>query len=309
MKHYAQCLLVLTTAMLLLITVAQAGWLQTNGPHAPAVNSMVVKGPDVYAATNMGVFRSSDSGNSWTFVSAGPTIEHDGVRCLVADNAGLYGGTRYNGVFRSTDDGATWIRTGLATGQVFTLMVTGSSVYAGTNEGAFRSDDEGVTWVSLNEGLTNLHGRCFIQKGSYLFVGTDDGVFRSSDNGTTWTRASSGLANLYMCGFATAGDYLFASTWNDCVYRSLDDGATWIKCGNGLSSIRQIICYAVDGGNIYGGSVNGGVYFSSNNGDSWTQKNSGLTGRYVSSIALFGSRMLVGTSGRGVSVSDDAGLS
>jgi ligand-binding sensor domain-containing protein len=67
----------------------------------------------VYAATNEGVFRSSDSGTSWESRSTGLPPGAT-VTCLAVDpfdTASIFAGVdsdTYQGVYRSTDVGLSW---------------------------------------------------------------------------------------------------------------------------------------------------------------------------------------------------------
>jgi pimeloyl-ACP methyl ester carboxylesterase len=70
----------------------------------------------------------------------------------------LYAGTPLEGVFKSTDAGATWsaANVGLPDAGVYALATdpgTPQTLYAGTLRGVFKSTDGGSTWNALNTGL------------------------------------------------------------------------------------------------------------------------------------------------------------
>ncbi|MEO0077884.1 MAG: T9SS type A sorting domain-containing protein, partial [candidate division WOR-3 bacterium] len=98
----------------------------------------------------------------------------------------VYVGTS-NGVFRSTDAGATWSATSL-TQQTRSLAIDPNhpeSIFAGTyGQGVYASTNAGTTWTPMNEGLTNprilsMSLRPGIE--NTIFVGTEGGsVFRTS---------------------------------------------------------------------------------------------------------------------------------
>ena len=72
----------------------------------------------LYAGTSNGVFKSTDSGESWTRTSNGLTNKH--VFTLAIDPhtpTTIYAGARDYGVFKSTDGGMNWtvVNTGLRT--------------------------------------------------------------------------------------------------------------------------------------------------------------------------------------------------
>src|SRR5690348_16242923 len=86
------------------IPYAHAQWVPTNGPTGGTVNSIVVKGTDLYAATTIGAFRSTDHGQSWTVNS----IMSGGVIALTISDNAIIAASGSAGFFRSTDNGETW---------------------------------------------------------------------------------------------------------------------------------------------------------------------------------------------------------
>ena len=57
------------------------------------------------------------------------------VRCFAVNGSNFFAGTEGGGVFRSSNNGASWtaVNTGLASTNVYALAVTGSNLFAGTN--------------------------------------------------------------------------------------------------------------------------------------------------------------------------------
>jgi hypothetical protein len=98
----------------------------------------------------------------------------------------VYAGTN-NGLFRSTDAGATWAVTSI-TQQVRALVVDPvhtANVYAGTyGAGVYASTDGGTTWSPMNTGLTcNKVLSLALRPGAEntLYAGTEGGsVFRTT---------------------------------------------------------------------------------------------------------------------------------
>ena len=99
------------------------------------------------------ILRSTDNGDSW---SASPLriTGHSMVDCLAIDSAGtIYAGTRYGGIFRSTDEGASWnpFNSGLTNLQINSIAVTpaGYIVVATVDNGIFRSRIAPVAHVAV----------------------------------------------------------------------------------------------------------------------------------------------------------------
>lgn len=116
-------------------------------PAAPGV---------VYAVAGKGdIYRTADGAKSWTLVRSGEIKDFaidpaQPERLFVATKEGLY---------RSTDSGATWARVskGIQGEDVERVVVspTGSKVFCGTFEGVSFSTDGGDTWKAMNDGLMN----------------------------------------------------------------------------------------------------------------------------------------------------------
>jgi photosystem II stability/assembly factor-like uncharacterized protein len=100
----------------------------------------------VFAATEKGLFRSTDTGASWIRVGAraGTGIEDEDVQAVAIDPAtgAVYAGG-FHGVFKSADGGVTWapLRDGLLHQDVRALVVAGAParLWAGTAGGSVYS--------------------------------------------------------------------------------------------------------------------------------------------------------------------------
>lgn len=176
-----------------------ASWQRVLGwiPHSPCdaetvaidpLDANIVYGgtrnPDTYPELG-GIFRSV-GGVTWTRLMTTPQ-----VNALAIDPVNtniLYVATETEGIFKSTDSGATWatINTGLTPLAVRALAIDPtqpSTIYAGTWEGGvFKSVDSGLHWSEFNEGLTNRYVLSLAidpTEARVLYVGTNQGgVFK-----------------------------------------------------------------------------------------------------------------------------------
>ena len=73
------------------------------------VYSIVQSGNVLFAATDFGVYRSSNNGDQW-YPSTGDSLYWP-VYSLAESNGMLFAGTSGTGVYRSTDNGNSWIAT------------------------------------------------------------------------------------------------------------------------------------------------------------------------------------------------------
>jgi len=115
---------------------------------------------------------------------------------------------------------AQWVQpNGPYGGFVYALAVSGTNIFAGTNDGVYLSTNNGTSWTEVDSGLTYTYVQALAVSGTNLFAGTDAGVFLSTNNGTSWKEASTGLTNTYVNALAVSGMNLFAGTWSGGVWR------------------------------------------------------------------------------------------
>jgi photosystem II stability/assembly factor-like uncharacterized protein len=215
--------------------------------NAMAVNFGSFVGPLVFVGTaGGGLFRSSDNGANWIFVS-NDFLDQNVLSLLVTPHDGTFvvAGT-FDGLYISTNNGNSWIESnnGLLDDLVLSLGAipngTGApTLLAGTFSGVFRSTNNGASWELANSGLTNLEIRSITSSGQNAFVGTrGGGIFASADNGASWSPVNNGLSNTSVWDVVpipgvTGG--LLAGT-DGGVFLSTNSGVTWSSISTGLPS-------------------------------------------------------------------------
>ncbi len=130
----------------------------------------------VIAVTGKDVYRSSDGAKTFTLVRSGE------IKDLAADATHIYVATK-QGLYRSSDSGATWSRApGIKEDEVEAVaLAANGKVFCGTFDGVFMSADEGSTWTALNEGLMNTDVRALAIGGSRLYAGFAGGSVQSME--------------------------------------------------------------------------------------------------------------------------------
>ncbi|MFI9290234.1 cellulose binding domain-containing protein [Streptomyces gardneri] len=137
---------------------------------------------------NGAVLRSADRGATWQradlpFKLGGNMPGRGMGERLAVDphkNSVLYlGAPSGNGLWRSTDSGATWSK-------VTSFTNPGNFQQDPTDTSGYNSDEQGIVWVTFDES-TGTAGSA--TRTIYVGVGDkDNAVYRSTDAGATWTR-------------------------------------------------------------------------------------------------------------------------
>jgi photosystem II stability/assembly factor-like uncharacterized protein len=266
----------------------------------------------VLAGTPDGVYRSTDSGVTWTAANTGLPEARD-IRALAIDPAApstLYAGAGYpsGGIFKSIDSGTTWTAasTGLpSVDWIESLAVdpaTPSTLYAG-GWWVFKSTDSGSTWATKARLDGDLVVSLAIDPAtpSTLYAGTDSsGVFKSIDSGDTWLAARTGLPDYaYVPALAidpASPTTLFAGSWNGLpdsghLFKSTNGGDTWVAATTDarLAHARSLLFVAAKPGRpptLYAGTEEGEVLSSTDSGQTWTSLGGGLPAASVDALAV-----------------------
>ncbi len=301
-----------TSAGVALSTDKGSHWTLINdGINACYITCLMKSDSDLFAGTGgSGVFLSTDNGASWNLPGGDSPVNSSIVSALGKAGPNLVVGTLGIGDYVSTDNGSTWttILPGL-TGYTFATFPSpdgsGMSLFAGTQAGVSVSTDNGLHWVNPSDRLTDSSGVYMLvvslaEIDTTLFAGTlsnsgDGGsLLRSTDNGASWTESNTGLPYAEVEALAVCNGSLFAGTWAKGIYVSTDKGSTWTQ--SGLPDI-DVPALLVAGTNIFAGTWGHGVFLSTDNGSSWSSVDSLLTNNYVSSLAINGGYLFIGTVG------------
>lgn len=267
-------------------------WTFCSHPAAP---------DELYAGTDMGLFKWSELTVRWTPV-ASPMQD---VWALAQDPHNpdiIYAGTRPAAFFRSDDAGATWhelnvpglakfAQANMGPTRVTQILISAAdpgAIWATVEIGGiFRSGDGGRTWERRDTGLlsADVHGVACIKNATgavVLFATTNQGLHRSDDGGLNWhfqeldapwqyTRAIVPRADGDATLFLTNGNGPPGST--GILWRSTDYGSTWRKTTlptAGLNSTPW--CVATHPSNprlLFLATNLGQLYRSEDGGDTW----------------------------------------
>jgi photosystem II stability/assembly factor-like uncharacterized protein len=283
-----------------------------KGLSACIVTALGVSKTSIFAGTvGNGIFRSSDQGFTWIPVN-------NGLDSVFIESIQTYGGLTVNsiasfgntllagtlaGIFRSTDEGATWndVNNDWTRQQIWSFTKSDSAIFAGGSVFlVFRSTDDGITW---NHGDTSFSSGSVMaltsENGKLFAAAMEGGAYRSIDNGISWSKIYSPSQFDYPYALAYVSPYLLLGAGTQSLLRSSDDGNTWWSVGSGLPANCDIYDFVVTGSNVFAGTI-GGVFLSTDFGLHWSNVSSKELNTGIRSIAIFGSDLVAGTEGAGV---------
>ena len=222
---------------------------------------------EMLAATDLGVYVSTDRGQTWTQKTSGiPEMnEYNSLTCVAGNGDHLFAGTYSTGLYISHDRGESWSKAILPTEDMYyamSLFIDGPRTFAGTFcAGVIVSQDNGNTWSNMNSGLpTAIVVTSFARAGSRLLIGSSSGVYASDNNGQSWIPAGTSLAGKVVFGLTENNGDLFAATSEDGVYMSVNKGNSWSEVNTGFPAGIQAYCVAVNGSWLYAGTQGMGVW-------------------------------------------------
>ena len=206
----------------------------------------------IYGSTG-GVYRVTENGDSWTLLGVSENI--DGL-IATDDRSLIIAIPADQGLFMSTDEGATWEKTHPQWNVSTVQIAPNGRVYLRSDQ--IYQSENGMDWSEFSSSRfpfpTNDPG--------VLLATDNDGVFRSTDNGQFWELVLSSNKPLLL---RNSEDTLVAVSKEGRVDLSEDQGESWsplisfpdLPCGN-----RSAV--TIDGnGHIWLGSSAGVVFRSS----------------------------------------------
>jgi hypothetical protein len=215
-------------------------------PDASSVYNLTVSadGTATYATSGGRVFRTTDFAQTWVEFSNGlPGGFNDfatGLQISPADPNTLYVGFTTNGLYKSTDGGASWTHVAALSGGVSKLAINpnnAAQLLVGNNGSLQRSTDGGVTWSAVLGGYFNLIAFDPKSVNRVLAETSIGALYVSTDAGGVWllnSHVPSGLAYSGAWSPVTAG--VLAVGTNEGVFYSSDVGHTLTYRSTGIDA-------------------------------------------------------------------------
>ena len=209
---------------------------------APSDSTVVYAGVRGSSGT-AGLFRSTDSGSTWTAASNGLPAASRIMAVVVdpLDAQRVFAADRNTSVYLSTDGGDNWtaansgIPSTVRTEDLAMATDDSSRLIVVTTGGVYETSNDGGSWLMLNDldGLRHTSvviGDSGATAGATRLVvaGSFEGLRRSMDGGATWSDSNSGLEArsclLTLWRSSDRPQEIFCQN-----HRSDDGGATWTR--------------------------------------------------------------------------------
>lgn len=281
-----------------------ATWTQARNLDVARVRVFVVRQDTVnpntmYLGTNIGIFSSTDRGNSWTQMVAAKKrpVKKVPVRKMPVSKVKKTAAVVPSNVAQPAP---ALIPSLTSKVQVIEFLPNGG-LLAGTDKGVFRSLDPAKGWEKLDFGA-GLSEKIFAihvspQRPESIWVGTaTSGVLVSRDSGKTWTKTNGAVDNIPVSSIESdpkRPDNIYVGTVQT-FYISRDNGQTWVRRGGNLplGNFTSILINPNNTDEIILSSAldtDGGIFISTDAGNRWKRvdnKDLKLASRRFWSIAF-----------------------
>jgi photosystem II stability/assembly factor-like uncharacterized protein len=203
-----------------------------TGLDAWDIDRILIAGTDLFVATPGGVLRSAD-GAAFTISTKGIDINTNIFDLLALPDGRVLAGGRL--LFMSDDRGTTWTNiygADSADGyRVYSLLLVGSRVYAGSGTRVLSADPPYTTWTPHNLPASHPVFALEATADTKMWAGTDSGLFLSIDSGSSWVATAAIPGAPRINAFAKAADDSLVVATEAGIWRSNSTHTTFTRAG------------------------------------------------------------------------------
>lgn len=188
-----------------------------------------------YAASNDGIYKSTDGGSSWQNAYLYPTTERFAFFEFLDENVGYaYKGS--TGILKTTDGGKTWTvsATNSHSGLSCFFLVSNRVAYAAGAYGMiFKTTDSGTSWQKLVQGAGvsahDIYSLYFSARDSGFAVGHRGCILKTTNGGSSWQEYAPIYNDMKALHFVTDA-VGYAATYRNLI-KTTDAGKSWSRLG------------------------------------------------------------------------------
>ncbi len=241
-------------------------------------------------ASGLGVYRSSDNGDTWETANQGlpPTALH--IQYIAVSPDGIVYVTLYDGIlYRSSDLGDNWDILSLS-GSFFQFMTItcDGDIYVGNDGYIFRSNDQGESWT-MSADKINVIGRFSVTSihNDTLYAGLYSGhIYVSYNNGMNWELVSIVPVNERLNQVTTTVDGSLFIVYENQIYRTSPDRTHSNRADSGISNPHVTALEITNQDIVLVGTKREGVFKYDYQNDEFTEFNSGLNTKEIRKLFL-----------------------
>lgn len=208
------------------------------GDHGRISSLAISAGPRemlYVSVVGQGIFRTADTGKSWTLGVKGlPTHDVTTLAAHAESPDTLYAVLGKKDIYRSQDAGRNWDSMDEGPAKIERLIHTNMAgsmdtgwLFVGTSDGVQRGMDCFCLWRQAGTLGGDIRGLAYNpQQPKHVYAISDGALFRSQDGGEIWVKLNAPSADLTTLTMTQTG-VLYVTTVDGALFRSDDAAVTW----------------------------------------------------------------------------------
>lgn len=244
------------------------------------------------------------AGHIFSLFSTPTEMYSSGTTLWAATQGGVFKSTDHGATFNYSGNNIPF------SSSITSIIAKGDTAYCGTNNGSYYTTDGGQLWMPIVVPSLGspLYTYCWKIVGSTLFAGfTNHGIYATPVGQTSFTALGTGyITSNVAWQMASDGNYLFAAT-SEGIFSCLVSGGTWQNQNSNITRARTRIAFAGNGVMLAGVGAYSGLQKTNNGGSTWT--NAGLQSQFrLFNKGLMQNNRILLPSNNSLHYSDDNGL-
>ena len=243
-----------------------------------------------------GLLKSEDGGKSWKIIVKGLDNKY---RLSSLDISSQFPKTLFlsslgDGIYKSQDEGASWVKVnqGLGTLNIDLVSISSDSsdvvLAAGTEKGLYKTKNGGSSWYQVLDGDSKITAIAFspAQK-DHIVIGDRQGIlYESNDGGEGWKQVftlpqSGAIRTIAISPNFSSDSTFFVGTEKGGIFQTVDGGISFKEVNEGISdqsimSLAMSPDYGTDS-TLFASTWQEGFFHSNDGGNTWQKSSRGLT--------------------------------